>query len=187
MKLGMQIASTCVVLALSSSAAFSQSAVELKDGNAKYTMQLGGDIAWNTDIDLTGPQSTLVASSPEGHEPLTLVSAMTYLEKNPMVMLGNELQKKTTEGFLEGLCENYQCADISARSYEDIGGRMAWVVTTKLDLPAYIDMGVPEAVLIAASTPDGYMQLFSLHTADGKADELKPILIEAFKSVTPFE
>jgi hypothetical protein len=187
MSLKTQIATSCLVLALSSAAAFSEDTVELKDENAKYTMQLGGNIAWNADVDLTGPQSTLVAQSPEGHEPLTVVSAMTYLEKNPMVMLGDEVKKKTTEGFQEGLCGNYQCADISARSYEDIGGRMAWVVTTKLDLPAYIDMGIPEAVLIAASTPDGYMQLFSLHTADGKADELKPILIEAFKSVTPFE
>jgi hypothetical protein len=64
---------------------------------------------------------------------------------------------------------------------------MAWVVTTALDLPAYIDMGIPEAVLIATSTQDGYMQLFSLHTAAGKADELKPVLVDAFKTVTPFD
>ncbi len=112
---------------------------------------------------------------------------MTYLQENGMVMLGEELKKKTTDEFLLGLCENYKCADISARSYEDIGGRMAWVVTTALDLPAYIDMGIPEAVLIATSTQDGYMQLFSLHTAAGKANELKPVLVDAFKTVTPFD
>ncbi|WP_417272188.1 hypothetical protein [Celeribacter halophilus] len=99
MSFKIQIATSCLVLALSSAAAFSEDTVELKDENAKYTMQLGGNIAWNADVDLTGPQSTLVAQSPEGHEPLTVVSAMTYLEKNPMVMLGDEVKKRPPKGF----------------------------------------------------------------------------------------
>ncbi|MDO6457574.1 hypothetical protein Q4560_03725 [Celeribacter halophilus] len=55
MSFKIQIATSCLVLALSSAAAFSEDTVELKDENAKYTMQLGGNIAWNADVDLTGP------------------------------------------------------------------------------------------------------------------------------------
>jgi hypothetical protein len=187
MTLKTTFASSAVIFALSYSMAFAQDAVELKDENAKYTMQLGGGVDWSTQVDLSGLQSTILATSPEGSEPLVLVSAMTYLQENPAVKLGDALKKKSIDEFLQGLCENYKCVDISARSYEDVGGKMGWVVTTPLDLPAYADMGIPEAVLIATSTPDGYMQLFSLHSAAGKAQELKPVLIEAVKTVTPFE
>lgn len=187
MTLKTTFASSVAIFALSCSVAFSQDVVELKDENAKYTIQLGGGVDWSADVDLTGLQSTIVATLPEGAEPFILVSAMTYMQENPAVKLGDALKKKSIDEFLQGLCENYRCVDISARSYEDIDGRMAWVVTTALDLPSYIDMGIPQAVLIATSTQDGYMQLFSLHTAAGKAEELKPVLIDAFKTVTPFE
>ena len=169
-------------LALSASAAFAQD-VEMKDENANFTMQLGGDIAWQVDADLTGEQSTVVAASPEGHDPYTVVTATSFLKVNPLAKLGPNVARKTTEGFLNGLCENYKCADISARSYEDIGDHKAWVVTTMLDLPDYKRLGVPEAVLVATVSPEGYMQLFSLHTSEGNADTLKPLLLDAVKTI----
>jgi hypothetical protein len=56
-----------------------------------------------------------------------------------------------------------------------------------LDLPAYVDLGLPEAVMIATSSPEGFMQLFSLHTAEGYAEELRPLLVEAIKTIRPAE
>jgi len=176
---------TLACAALSCSAALADDTATMSDANANYSMQLGGGVAWTVDVDLTGEQSTVVAASVEGHEPFTVVSAMTYLEVNAMAMLGESIKEKTVDGFLAGLCENYHCEDISERTYEDLGGQKAWVVTTMLDLPAYTDMGIPEAVLIATASPEGYMQLFSLHTSEGRAEELKPLLIEAFKTISP--
>ena len=174
---------TCVALAFSCATAFAEGTVEMKDDNAKFTMQLGGNVVWNVDTDLTGEQSTVVAAAPEGHDPFTIVSATTYIKVNPLAMMGGSITQKTVDGFLVGACENFKCADISARSYEEIGDQKAWVTTTMLDLPAYADLGIPEAVMIATSSPEGYMQLFSLHTAEGKAEELKPILVEAIKTI----
>ncbi|GHA54867.1 hypothetical protein GCM10008927_20860 [Amylibacter ulvae] len=181
------IAPVCVALTCSTSVALAQDPVELTDTHAKYTMQLGGDLVWEVNSDLTGQQSTIVASSPEGHEPFTMVSAMTYLKKNPMAMMGASIKQKTVDGFLEGLCENYKCADISGRTYENIDGTDAWVVSTMLDLSDYKKLGIPDAVMIATSSPEGYMQLFSLHTAEGEAEALKPMLIEAFKTIKATE
>jgi len=155
----------------------------MTDKNAKFTLQLGGGVEWAVDSDLTGEQSTVVAASPEGHEPFTMVSAMTYLKANPLAMMGGSIAQKTTEGFLEGVCENYKCADISARSYEQIGDTKAWVVTTMLNLPDYASLGLPDAVMIATTSPQGHMQLFSLHTAEGAAEAMKPMLIDAVKSI----
>ncbi|WP_417810034.1 hypothetical protein [Thioclava sp.] len=155
----------------------------MKDPNANFTMQLGGDIAWNVESDLTGQQSTVIAAAPEGYDPFTIVSATTFLKVNPLATMGASIAKKTIDGFLGGVCENYKCADISGRSYEDIDGRKAWVAVTKLNLKSYEDLGVPEAVMIATVSPEGYMQLFSLHTAEGKAAEMEPILIEAIKTI----
>lgn len=176
-------APACAAIILSCTVVFAQDAVEMRDANAKFTMQLGGKVAWSVDTDLTGKQSSVVAVSPDGHEPFMIVSATTYLKVNPMAIMGGSITQKTTEGFLEGACHNFNCADISARSYEDIGDMTAWVVTTMLNLPAYDDLGAPEAVMIATASPQGYMQLFSLHTAEGKADEMKPMFLEAVKSV----
>jgi hypothetical protein len=185
MKLVDYLKHSCAALALTGTAAFAEEAVEMKDVNANYTMQLGGGTAWAVDVDRTGDQSTIVAASPDGYEPFTIVSAMTYLEVNPMAMMGGSIKEKTVDSFLSGLCENYECVDISDKVYEDISGRKAWVVTTMLDLDAYADMGIPEAVMIATASPEGYMQLFSLHTAQGQAEEFKPLLIEAVKTIQP--
>lgn len=176
---------SCVALAICCSPAFAEDTVEMKDDNAQFTMQLGGGIAWNVDTDLTGGQSTVVAVAPEEQDPFAMVTATTFLKVNPMAMMGGSITQKTVDGFLEGLCENFKCADISTRSYEDIDGQKAWIVTTMLDLPSYKDLGIPEAVMIATASPEGYMQLFSLHTAEGEAEEFKPLLIEAFKTIQP--
>ncbi|MBU2981093.1 hypothetical protein KO498_04625 [Lentibacter algarum] len=174
-----------LAFAATASAAFAQSPVELKDTNAKYTMQLGGDIAWSVESDLTGEQSTIVAASPDGHEPFAVISAMTYLKVNSLALMGASIAEKTTDNFLKGLCENYKCADISERTYEEIGDHKAWVVTTQLELADYKNLGVPEALMIATVSPDGYMQLFSLHTAKGKSEAMKSILIDAVKTIQP--
>jgi hypothetical protein len=179
------LAPSCVALTVLCSTAFAEEPVEMKDDNAKFTMQLSGNVAWSVETDLTGEQSTVVAVTPEEHDPFTLVSATTYLKVNPMAMMGGSITQKTVDGFLKGLCENFKCRDISARSYEDIDGHKAWIVTTMLELQSYRDLGIPEAVMIATASPEGYMQLFSLHTSEGKAEELKPLLIEAFKTIQP--
>ncbi len=149
---------TCVALAFSCATAFAEGTVEMKDDNAKFTMQLGGNVVWNVDTDLTGEQSTVVAAAPEGHDPFTIVSATTYIKVNPLAMMGGSITQKTVDGFLVGACENFKCADISARSYEEIGDQKAWVTTTMLDLPAYADLG----------TISGYKVEFHLYTVPGQ-------------------
>ncbi len=69
------LSTSTLIFSVSLSAAFAQQVAELKDDNAKYTMQLGGGVDWSTDVDLTGLQSTMVATSPEGSEPYTMVSS----------------------------------------------------------------------------------------------------------------
>ena len=182
-KLSNVLTKSCAVFVFSCSVAWAQSPVEMQDANANYTMQLGGDIAWRVESDRTEQQSSVIAATPEGYDPFTIVSAMTYLKKNPLAIMGPSIAKKTIDGFLEGVCENYKCADISTRSYEEIGDHKAWVAITKLNLQQYEKLGVPEAVMIATVSPEGYMQLFSLHTAEGKAADLKPLLIDAIKTI----
>jgi hypothetical protein len=110
---------------------------------------------------------------------------MTYREKNALALIGASIAEKTTDSFLEGLCENYKCTDTSDRTYQDIDGRMAWVAVTSLELPSYHNLGIPDAVMVATVSPEGFMQLFSLHTAEGRAEEQMSILIEAIKTISP--
>jgi hypothetical protein len=170
---------------VSSSAVFAQDTVEMKDENAKFTMQLGGDMEWQVSTDLTGAQSSVVAMSLAEDEPTVLVTLTTYLEVNSLALMGGSIAQKTVDGFLDGVCSNFECEDISNRSYEEIAGRKFWIASTLLNFQGYKDMGISDSIMIATSSPEGYMQLFSLHTAQGRAEDFKPLLIEAIKTIQP--
>ncbi|MBT0957085.1 hypothetical protein IV417_06790 [Alphaproteobacteria bacterium KMM 3653] len=162
---------------------FAAAAAEMRDSSAGFTMQVEGGFDWAVAADVTGVQSTVVAATPEAEAPVAMVTATTMMEKNPMAMMGGSVREKTTEQFLQGLCESFQCGDISGRTYEEIGGRKAWVVTTTLGSPGHLSLGLPEAVMIATVTPQGFMQLISLHTAEGGSAAMEPVLRQAFASL----
>lgn len=158
-----------------------QEPVALNDPNIGMSAQMISDLAWQVDVTKSGGQSTVVAVH-QSDSDIILVQVLTMLQVNPAAKSDAARVEFTTKEFLGGLCGPYKCGDQSDKEYIEVGDRNAWVLETSLGLRDYTSLGLTEAIFAATTTPQGYMQLFSLHTAPGQSGELKDKLLEAVAS-----
>ena len=163
--------------------ALAQEPTALNDPNIGMIAQLGGDLDWQVQPAFEPGQSTVLAFSQEG-DVLTLIQVLTMIEVNPAALGEPEQVEFTTKEFLEGLCGPYVCADTANSEYVAIGDRNAWVLETEVGLQDFKSMGLTEAVFAATTTPQGFMQLFSLHTVPGGSADLKDELLAAAASAS---
>ncbi|MDA8587270.1 hypothetical protein N9L47_13585 [Rhodobacteraceae bacterium] len=163
--------------------ALAQEPVALNDPNIGMSAQLNSDLAWQVDVTSGGGQSTIAAVHQDG-ENLILLQVVTMLEVNPAAQSDAARVEFTTNEFLEGLCGPFSCADMTDREYIAVGDRHAWVLETDLGLQDFKSLGLTETIMAATTTPQGYMQLFSLHTAPGQSGDLKEDLIDAVASAS---
>jgi len=161
--------------------ALAQDPIALDDPSIGMTAQLNSDLDWQLDVTSGGGQSTVVAIHQSENE-LMLVQVLTMLQVNPAAQSDAARVEFTTKEFLEGLCGPFQCADTSDKEYVALGDRNAWVLKTELGLADFTSVGLPEAIFAATTTPQGYMQLFSIHTAPGQSDDHKAELLDAVAS-----
>lgn len=163
--------------------AMAQAPVALDDPNIGMSTLLSSDLEWQVDVSSEGGQSTVIAIHQSESE-LILVQVLTMLQVNPAAQSDAERVEFTTKEFLEGLCGPFQCAGQDGREYVALGDRHAWVLKTDLGLSDFTSLGLTESVLAATTTPQGYMQLFSLHTVPGESDKLKDALLDAVGSAS---
>ena len=163
--------------------AVAQEPTALNDPNIGMTAQLGGDLAWQVDVTAGGGQSTIAAVH-QSDDALMLIQVVTMLQVNPAALSDAEQVEFTTNEFLEGLCGPFVCGDMSDREYIAIGDRHAWVLETDLGLQDFKGLGLTETIMAATTTPQGYMQLFSIHTAPGQSGDLKDELLGAVASAS---
>ncbi len=165
------------------SMALAQDPTDLNDPNIGMVAQLGGDLDWQVQPNFEPGQSTVLAFS-QTDDVLTLIQVLTMIEVNPAALGEAEQVEFTTKEFLEGLCGPYVCADTTNSQYVAIGDRNAWVLETEVGLADFKNMGLTEAIFAATTTPQGFMQLFSLHTVPGGSAELKDELLAAAASAS---
>jgi len=173
-----------ITFVLSTLPSFAADPIVATDKNGKFTMEFGGGIEWQIQSTLASGQANTCGGTPEGHEPYATLCAVTYVgQKNAFALTGDDNFKETTKGFLEGICKGYQCVDISNATYEEFGDKKAWIAATKLNLPSFVQGDIADSIFISTATPEGYMQLFAVHTKDGSAQEYSKILKDAVASV----
>ena len=163
--------------------AVAQEPTALNDPNIGMSAQLAGGLEWQVDVTSGGGQSTIAAVHQNGDD-LMVIQVLTMLEVNPAAQSDAARVEFTTNGFLEGLCGPFVCGDMSDREYIAVGDRHAWVLETDLGLQDFTSLGLTETIMAATTTPHGYMQLFSLHTAPGRSADLKDELLDAVGSAS---
>ncbi len=180
------IALICVFSMTTATACHAADPVTMTDTTVNYTMQVGGDIAWNWSEDKDNTQSSICAATPEDVTPLAMICASTqYTQKQALTAIMPNVRKQTIQGFLEGACTQYKCGDTSGMEYKDFATIKGWELKTILQHPSYTGAGIADTVFVATITPDGYLQLFSLHTKQGgNIEKYIPIFNEVLKTVT---
>ena len=162
---------------LLSDAVLAQEPVEMTDPYVGMTTTLGGGFDWQYEVDLAGEQSTITIFHQDG-EQLIAMQVLTMMQVNPAALSEDPEQVRyTTEQFLTGLCGPFACAKAEGDEYIAIGDRNAWVLETQLGLADYQNLGIGEAIMLATTTPQGYMQLFSAHAAPDQITALRDVLI----------
>ena len=160
-----------------------QEPTPLVDPSIGMTAQLASGLEWQVDVASGGGQSTISAVHQNGDD-LVVIQVITMLEVNPAAQSEPARVEFTTNEFLEGLCGPFVCADMSDREYIAVGDRYAWVLETDLGLQDFKSLGLTETIMAATTTPQGYMQLFSLHTVPGGSADLKDELLDTVGSAS---
>jgi len=162
-----------------------QVSTTLEDQRSGYKLTLSSTEEWMTDVETGADGITACAVTPQTIAPLATLCVKTTPQVHKLALTVPSYAEKIASGFIDGLCVPYRCpgsfkGDVVKKSYGELSG---WELTTDLQLPAYENAGLSGTIFFATVSPQGQLQLFSLHTAAGETSNYVALFESAVKSM----